>query len=484
MAEALVHAHGGNLVVHIPRWDPSALEVVCGIANAGGGILLLPATRRDYSAGFRRMRRSFETIPDAVLSELGIQCTIAPIMDGADFFLEIDVPAASEPIALHGSYWLYADGRNTRQTYESIFRSWQDDASSPWELKALPYVEHGDISNDALLAIASIPIGSIDDSGSLIDTIKNRVDHLGLTHPRTKKLVNAGALMLCANPARFIPGATVNIASFAADGSPTGNEDEVIGPLPQQIDEAVHLVMEKYLPAISTAKAFVRNSPPEAAIREAITNAVLHKNYSSGVPVRITVSPHRLVVQNVGGMPEGWTEEDLVEPHAPRFRNPVLATAARLLDITPGWGEGMEKMRACCSQAGAELPHFEISPERTAVSFALPATKRGASAVRAAAQKPAGDGAVGSAQDAPGRNTQRTTFAERSIAAAHKLDLTQTDEYVLQVLTTNGRATAQRIAQVLGVSERTVRRSFKKLREYGFIERIGSDKAGYWSVNE
>lgn len=62
------------------------------------------------------------------------------------------------------------------------------------------------------------------------------------------------------------------------------------------------------------------------------------------------------------------------------------------------------------------------------------------------------------------------------------LDMTQTDEYVLQVLTTNGRATAVRIAQALGVSERTVRRSFKKLREYGFIERIGSDKAGYWSV--
>ena len=60
--------------------------------------------------------------------------------------------------------------------------------------------------------------------------------------------------------------------------------------------------------------------------------------------------------------------------------------------------------------------------------------------------------------------------------------MTQTDEYVLQVLTTNGRATAVRIAQALGVSERTVRRSFKKLRDYGFVERIGSDKAGYWSV--
>lgn len=76
------------------------------------------------------------------------------------------------------------------------------------------------------------------------------------------------------------------------------------------------------------------------------------------------------------------------------------------------------------------------------------------------------------------------TFAEKSIAAANKLDMTSTDEYVLRVLTTNGRATAPRIAEVLGVSESTVRRSFRRLKEYGFIERIGSDKAGYWSIIE
>lgn len=84
----------------------------------------------------------------------------------------------------------------------------------------------------------------------------------------------------------------------------------------------------------------------------------------------------------------------------------------------------------------------------------------------------------------PESKPRYTPFSARSIAAANELDLTSTDEYVLRVLHTNGRATAARIAQVLGVSERTVRRSFKKLREYGFIERIGSDKAGYWSVNE
>lgn len=480
-----------DLTARVSRWGDAALEAVCGIANAGGGCVLVPSSKKDYSSGFRKMRRSFETAPDTIAAELGIQCTVGPVMDNAEFCMGIDVPAVTEPISFHGNYWLYGPEGNVLQTHEAIFQTWQDDAVTPWELKALPYVERDDLAGDALLAVAGIPLSDFEDAGnSLSDTVQSRLDRLGLTHPRTKKLVNAGGLLLCANPARFIPGATVRIASFSADGAQVGEEDEVLGPLSRQIDEAVRLMCEKHLPAISAAKAFTRKIPPQEAIREAVTNALLHKDYSSGVPVRITISPQRLVVQNIGAIPEDWTIEDLVEGGTPRFRNPALAATARLLGIARGWGEGIKSMRESCSQAGADLPHFELSSDRTAVAFPLPSTKRGITAVQNASEAGAGGSRAAAgkgsahATEPVGIPKQRTTFAERSIAAAHKLDMTQTDEYVLQVLTTNGRATAPRIANVLGVSERTVRRSFKKLREYGFIERIGSDKAGYWSVNE
>lgn len=75
-----------------------------------------------------------------------------------------------------------------------------------------------------------------------------------------------------------------------------------------------------------------------------------------------------------------------------------------------------------------------------------------------------------------------TKFADKSIAAAKDIYLTQTDEYVLKILGTNGRATAPKMAEVLGVSESTIRRSFKRLKDEGMIERVGSKKAGYWKV--
>lgn len=467
-----------SLVVRAPRWDATALEIVCGIANAGGGYLLIPSSHKDYLSSRRKARQNFVTIPNDIMEQLGLQCAATPVMEGADFLLELEIPAAVEPLSLHGIYWLYANDKNTRQNYESLFRHWQDDATTPWELKVLPYVEQDDLSNDMLLSIANIPLANIKDSGSLTDTVKSRIEQIGLVHPHTKKLLNVGALLLCTNPARFIPGAFIHIASFDESGHPTGVEDDIVGPLLVQIDEAMRLIENKYLPEISQAKSFVQKCPM-GALREAITNAVLHKDYASGVPVRITISPHQIVVQNVGAAPDGWTETDMLGDHAPHFRNPVLATTARLLNIAPAWGDGIKKMIDECRAAGIDAPSFDLSPNHTAVTFTLPATKRGAAALKKAttARKNAQQNS-----SSGGQGTQQKTFAERSIAAANKLDLTQTDEYVLQILTTNGRATAQRIAQVLGVSERTVRRSFKKLREEGFIERIGSDKAGYWSI--
>lgn len=473
----------GGLVVRADQWDNAALELVCGIANAGGGHLLVKVSSLDYGSGHRRIKKNLDSISGSIFTRLGLRCAVAPVMEGGDFLLEVEVPSAAEPASLDGVCWMFVDGHNVRRTPEEIFRAWQDDSSSSWELRALPYVDYDDLSTDALLDVAATPLGDPQNSDVMLtDPIAEKLEQLGLTHPRTHKLNNAGGVLLCVNPARFIPGASLRIVSFDSNGTPTGEQDEVIGPLAYQINRSVQLIAEKYLPSISMEKSFLRACPPESALREAVANALVHKDYSPGVPVRVMVSPGHIIVQNVGAVPEGWTEETLREPHAPHFRNPLLATTSQKLGIVPGWGNGIEKMIADCALAGAHTPRFDLEAERTEVWFPLPSALNESEKKRSANKKSEKKRETPPSQ---GRaQTPRMTFAERSVAAARKLDLTQTDEHVLQILTTNGRATGARIAQALGVSERTVRRSFKKLRELELIERIGSDKAGYWIVTE
>ncbi|WP_423222707.1 winged helix-turn-helix transcriptional regulator [Candidatus Amarolinea aalborgensis] len=55
---------------------------------------------------------------------------------------------------------------------------------------------------------------------------------------------------------------------------------------------------------------------------------------------------------------------------------------------------------------------------------------------------------------------------------------------ILILLRANPKATAQKLAQVVGVNDKTIKRHLKTLREQGRLERVGSDKTGHWEVIE
>jgi Fic family protein len=62
--------------------------------------------------------------------------------------------------------------------------------------------------------------------------------------------------------------------------------------------------------------------------------------------------------------------------------------------------------------------------------------------------------------------------------------LGELSEKILTLVRTNPKATAQKMALVLGVADKTIKRHLKILREQGRIQRVGSDKAGHWEVVE
>lgn len=48
-------------------------------------------------------------------------------------------------------------------------------------------------------------------------------------------------------------------------------------------------------------------------MREALLNAVVHKQYESGIPIQINVYSNKLYIGNIGQLPETWTVENLFE---------------------------------------------------------------------------------------------------------------------------------------------------------------------------
>jgi predicted HTH transcriptional regulator len=100
------------------------------------------------------------------------------------------------------------------------------------------------------------------------------------------------------------------------------------GPLFEVVDRAVDFVMERLARRVEPGKAAVASDVtyevPHGVIREAVVNAVAHRNYASKAAVQVMVFADRIEVWNPGGLPEALTVEDLRHPHHSVPRNRLI----------------------------------------------------------------------------------------------------------------------------------------------------------------
>ena len=93
-------------------------------------------------------------------------------------------------------------------------------------------------------------------------------------------------------------------------------------------------------------------------MREALLNAVAHKDYTDPYPIQISVYANKIMMWNYGRLPENWTVEDLLDKHSSQPRNPDIATAFFRSGYVESWGRGMDKMKNLCLEAKIPLPQF------------------------------------------------------------------------------------------------------------------------------
>jgi predicted HTH transcriptional regulator len=89
-----------------------------------------------------------------------------------------------------------------------------------------------------------------------------------------------------------------------------------LGLMPSINDKTLDTLRAKYLKALISYEGVqrVENYPvPEETLREAILNAVAHKDYSSGSPIQISVYADKLLNWNSGHLPHDWTVDRLTK---------------------------------------------------------------------------------------------------------------------------------------------------------------------------
>ena len=119
----------------------------------------------------------------------------------------------------------------------------------------------------------------------------------------------------------------------------------------------------KYMKAWITYDNLIRLETypyPEDALREAIFNAVAHKNYASGIPIQISVYHDRIYIFNNASLLKDWTVDKLFSKHPSQPYNPSIAYAFFVAGYIESWERGIDKICSACRAAGIPAPEYQI----------------------------------------------------------------------------------------------------------------------------
>ena len=109
---------------------------------------------------------------------------------------------------------------------------------------------------------------------------------------------------------------------------------------------------------------------PPLATREALVNALCHRDYSiGGGSIGIAIYDDRLEVTSSGSLHFGLTPEKLFAPHESRPWNPLIARTFYRRGIIEEWGRGTLKIAELASSAGLPMPEIEDDGVAVTVRF-------------------------------------------------------------------------------------------------------------------
>lgn len=175
----------------------------------------------------------------------------------------------------------------------------------------------------------------------------------------------AAVLLFGEDPSSFLPGIEVQCLHFRGQekAKPIDDQQVVVGTAFEVIDKALTFVLGKLQSGVGIAtggaSAPVTSEIPEFVIREAIVNAVAHRDYTSHGFVQVIVFADRVEVWNPGRLPYGMSPQELRIAHGPLPRNPLIAEPLFRVGYAEKAGTGTTDMIRDSARAGLPEPDFE-----------------------------------------------------------------------------------------------------------------------------
>ncbi len=283
---------------------------------------------------------------------------------------------------------------------------------------------------------------------SSIDFLKQ----LGLVSKNT--ISNAGYLCFVKNniemrnvivkAARFKGG---SVAKFL-------DEKEFDGNIVRAVDETMDFIKRH----ISTE--FVMTGKPKRdeiwdypllALREAVINALIHRDYNDPGNIQIRIFDNSLEIWSPGLLPKEIDTKSILTENRSIPRNKKLVEIFHTIGLVENWGAGFQRIIEECKKNGNETPEFSEKAGAFVISF----KKR--------------------KQNVPEKDLEK-------VGEKVGEKLTENQYKIISSIMKDEKVSIVEIAKQIDMAEKNVENNLRKLKEKGLLKRIGPDKGGYWNV--
>lgn len=301
-------------------------------------------------------------------------------------------------------------------------------------------------------------------------TAEDALERLGLI--RNGMLLNAGAALFC-------PSATTDLKMAVFTNHA---RTDIVG-LQHESGVLFDLVRSAEMFVISNTRSRVDTSVPGAsevypeiprkALHEGLMNAYAHRDWTRGGAVMVEIFNDAVEIISPGWFVEGQDPDEHLsgESVSAESRNQLIAQTLFKSGDIESQGTGIKRIKDFCVEVGMKVEYVR-TPDGTKLIFHR--------------------------NDAFGRSlTVDTSTNEKENVGANVVPnvgvnveenrlpaLTTRQKQVIAIIARNPSATASSIAEECGITERSVQRNLRTLRESGIITRQGSDKTGVWIISD
>ena len=248
-------------------------------------------------------------------------------------------------------------------------------------------------------------------------------------------LKRAALLLFAKNPQQYFIQSHSKIGKFLSD-SELLTSDIVEGNLFEQLEKIIEILRTKYLHSYISYEGLQRIETleyPYEAVREAVINALIHRDYTDTTVLQIRVYEEKIVFSNGATLPAEVPIEKFKENHISKPFNPIISNMFYKAGFVESWGKGTNNMVDDCLKMHLPEPEYKYTFASVQVIF----------------------------YKTPQKNTR---------------------ENILMLMEQDSRVTISIIAQELNVGRDTINEHISRLKKENRVKRVGGRKDGYWEV--